>query len=177
MDQKTFKDNPKFLILSSVFVPIAISIVGLAGIVLPKLIPESIVSPSTSESAVSKPSTNEGIDNSTPVVQNDTYGYLSNTVVVNSIHLSVVQLSPTKPSNGYEIQVLNSEYYLLGYAENIDVNNLKISATSVENFKIVVAIKFKDITSIKMEDIKDKKNTYSVLTLNVKALRTDLTLH
>ncbi|MFS8131222.1 MAG: hypothetical protein ACMG57_04540 [Candidatus Dojkabacteria bacterium] len=178
MDPKTFKDNPRFLILSSVLVPIVISLVGLAGIVLPKLIPTSIVSPSTSESAISKPAANEGVvESSNPVVQKDSYGYLSNTSVINSIHLSVVQLASTRSANDYEIQTLNGEYYLLGYAENIDVNNLKISAQSVANYKVIVAIMFKDISSIKTEEIKDKKNTYTVLTLNVKAIRTDLTLH
>lgn len=175
MENNAFKDNPKFLIITSVLVPIFISIVGLAGIILPKLIPTPTTS---SQSTVSEPEkTQISQSNSPTIVANDTYGYLSSTSIVNSISSSIVTLKTTRSGEDYEVQLISGEYYVLGYSSELNASSLQITSRSNGDFTKKVAVKFKDINSINADQVKVKKDSYNVLSINAKSIRTDLSFH
>jgi len=177
MENNTFKDNPKFLIITSVLVPIFISIIGLAGIIVPKLIPTPTV---PSESTVSEPAktqTQVNQSNSPVVVANDTFGYLSADSIVNSVSSSIITLKTSRSSGDYEVQLISGEYYVLGYSIDLNISNLQLTSSSNEDFTKKVAVKLKDVNSIKADQFKVKKNSYSVLSINAKSIRTDLSFH
>lgn len=174
MENTSFKDNPKFLIITSVLVPIFISIIGLAGIIAPKLIP----TPTTpSETTVSVPEKSQTQSNPPTIVANDTFGYLSADSTINSINSTLVTLKTSKSGDDYEIQLISNEYYVLGYAADLNASNLQITSNSNADFTKKVAIKFKDVVSIKKDTFKVKKSSYNVLNINANSIRTDLSFH
>ena len=177
MESNTFKDNPKFLIITSVLVPIFISVIGLAGIIVPKLIP----TPTTpSQSSVSGPENTQSQisqSNNPTIVANDTFGYLPADTIVNSISSAIVTLKPSKSGEDYEVQLISGEYYVLGYTTDLNASNLQITSSSNADLTKKVAVKFKDIISIKVDQYKVKKSTYNVLNINAKSIRTDLNFH
>lgn len=175
MDKHNFKDNPKFLIISSVLVPIAVSLIGLAGIILPNLTSQPN-NPTTSNDTISKP-TEEQPTVTVPEKIEDTFGYLSLEGVQSQYNALSITLSPNKSEGFYEIQRINNEYFLLGFVDKFELNNLKISASQISTFKNVIAIKLSDVTNMKAETVKEKKNEYKVLAITSKSFRTDLPLH
>ncbi|MEP7104194.1 MAG: hypothetical protein ABI721_05820 [Candidatus Dojkabacteria bacterium] len=178
MDKQSFKEDPKFLILTSVLVPIFISIIGLTGAILPNILPKSDTTTTpTSQQAISVPSQTIAEESNKPITFKDTYGYLTSDQIISSINSTNITFNPSKSGDSYEVQLIEGEYYLLGFAKSLDLQGIQISAASISDYKNLVALKFKDITSIKKEDIKQKKDTYKVLTINAKSLRADLIAH
>jgi hypothetical protein len=182
----TLKDNPKFIIVSSILVPIVASLIGLAGIVVPSLTANQKNTNTSTESPVSTNADSaENLVANESTVSNiqskDTFGFVNIDTVLSYAKDTnkTLELKNDRFDDSYEIQFIGGEYYIIGFAkDNFSKDDIILASESVKDNTSLVGIKFKDITKIEKVDLEvSKKSMIKVLSVKAKALKLDVTSH
>lgn len=172
------KDNPKFLIASSIIVPIFVSVIGLTGVLVPNVLNKQDKQNTDSSNAQVVSNTNSSQTAPTATAPKDAYGYLSIDDLIASIKTNNINLLSIKTDGYYEVQYLNGEYYLVGFTKKDISDTISLFYRNYNDYTKLVGIKFSDITKIEKGDVKlSKKEVITVLNLQAKGYRIDIQSH
>lgn len=178
--EKSFKDDPKFLIVSSIIVPLIVAGIGLVGLFVPADGGENDSNKEDDKIEESKDQS-EILQEQKPEILENTFGFLSKNGVIAAIEMNSneVNLKDENSDKDYEIQRLDGEYYLVGFTKkDFKLDELTLVPVSSGEYSKLVAIKFEDITSIEDKEIKiRKKEKIEGLVLKSKGIRTDVSVH
>jgi len=175
IEKATLKDSPHFLIITSIFIPIFVSCVGLIGILLPKVIDK--ITPETS-SAATNPTNSQGplsyngatsLSSSSSSPTTITTGYLTADKLVDYITNKnyLFTLNPTKQPNSFQIQKVGDQYYLVGSSNDIgNLYDIFLVPSGTKDYPKNYKINFHDIQSISISASKDKRDRVSGLSIS-----------
>lgn len=179
-EKKHLKDRASFVIVTSIVVPILVSILGILGVILPILIDRSLPSndnnTETQESSVTPTSfVQEQVTNSEVVVvkPQDINGYLSASKIVEYVKAKNYTFTPNtiSQSGDFEVQRVSGEYYLIGFSSEIlKIDDLFLISSTSKEFPKKIKINLKDIGEIKTEDRGDKKSKITGLKFDTKKI-------